>query len=399
MNCQKSEEHLLFEVSLALISLKEKYKQEKFFRRIMERTQFVPVNRNSSTNHQNLLDRKVFTKHHNLQRNQEQIKQNKQKPYMGDNSQDQDQEQTKRSQSKKNNQPNKKDSEINFKRITLDKLQEFVLTKPRPPWSSRLECFYRYNPKLIVGWKTGFADTAIHLNSNERSEKVIISKELFPIFSDLTKRNNSKRAFLRVYKSSQRGVEEFFRKVGYEGKRLGPPSAIIMIEMYGDLLCPDCATAWPVVKQVLSEYSKDVVFYFHTFPLPYHTASFHVSQATNVMVNLTNGDLTYFWRYLDDLYLHNVQQNYWNNKIADSTDNEVVDSICKFISDNYPYDYQKLLDGMSNPNRDWDTRVAWKFACAHGVYGTPTFWINGMVTSLGTTSTFEDWKGVIDPLI
>ncbi|KAJ6249436.1 hypothetical protein M0813_16856 [Anaeramoeba flamelloides] len=218
MNCQKSEDHLLFEVSLALISLKEKYKQEKFFRRVMERSQFVPIHRNSSTNYQNLLNQKGLTKMRNLQRNQEQIKQDEQKLNFDDNYKVQGQEHTKRSPIQKINQPNKKDSQLHFKRISFEELKEFVLTKPRPPWSSRLECFYRYNPELIVGWKTGFADTVIHLNSNEKPDKVIISKKLFTIFSNLTKRDDSKRAFLRVYKSSQRGVEEFFRKVGYVKK-------------------------------------------------------------------------------------------------------------------------------------------------------------------------------------
>ncbi|KAJ6239979.1 hypothetical protein M0813_24630 [Anaeramoeba flamelloides] len=101
------------------------------------------------------------------------------------------------------------------KTLSFEELNQFLHTKPRPTWSSRLECFYRYDNNLILGWKTGFADLILHTLPEEKPKKVIISKRLFTIFSNLTKVSNSKKDYLRVYKSSQRGVEEFFKKVGY----------------------------------------------------------------------------------------------------------------------------------------------------------------------------------------
>ncbi|KAJ6249095.1 hypothetical protein M0813_01694 [Anaeramoeba flamelloides] len=186
----------------------------------------------------------------------------------------------------------------------------------------------------------------------------------------------------------------------YPGKRQGDPAAPIMIEMHGDLLCPACAEAWPTMKEVLVHYGDKVVFYFHTFPLPYHTASFHVSQASNVIVKLSNNTLTYFWRYLDDLYIQSLQQQYWNDKIATLTDTEVVDEIAKYISSNYPFSYTDVINGMQDENINMDTRVAWKFACARGIYGTPMFYINGMLCSdIGSGSTLQDWEKLIDGLL
>ncbi|KAJ3444385.1 hypothetical protein M0812_10238 [Anaeramoeba flamelloides] len=99
------------------------------------------------------------------------------------------------------------------KKFTYEDLKTFLHMKPRPSWLKRLETFYLYNPQLLVGWKKNYFKSNSH--DEEKPKKIAVSKKLFRIFSNLTKKSTSKKDFLRVYKSSQRGVEEFFRKVGY----------------------------------------------------------------------------------------------------------------------------------------------------------------------------------------
>lgn len=45
--------------------------------------------------------------------------------------------------------------------------------------------------------------------------------------------------------------------------------------MFLDLLCPDCAAAWPNIKQVTDYYAENITTTIHTFPLPYHNNGQH----------------------------------------------------------------------------------------------------------------------------
>ncbi|KAJ6234926.1 hypothetical protein M0813_28903 [Anaeramoeba flamelloides] len=218
MTCQKQDEQLLFEASLALISLKEKYKREKIYQRALERSAFQSIHSNTHLVIPNMIYRQELVQMKNIQRSSQQNREisNLKK----DNVQEiQDKKVLTISKSTSDEDNNKTGEECkkiqNIKRVSLQELKEFLHVKPRPPWSSRLESFYRYDPKLIVGWKTGFADTIMHSKLKDKTHKVIISKELFTLFADLTKIADTKPAFLRVYKSSQRGVEEFFKKIGF----------------------------------------------------------------------------------------------------------------------------------------------------------------------------------------
>ncbi|KAJ6239419.1 hypothetical protein M0813_03127 [Anaeramoeba flamelloides] len=218
MSYQKNDERILFEASLALISLKEKFKQEKIYQRALERSTFQMLYGNIHLMNQNMVYGQELVEMKNVQRSNEQIKViSGLKKDSAQEINDKKVETTNKSINESDNtKTGEEDKKINdFKRVSLGELKEFLHAKPRPPWSSRLESFYRYNPKLIVGWKTGFADTFMHSNLKDKSHKVIISKDLFTEFANLTKIADTKQAFLRVYKSSQRGVEEFFKKIGF----------------------------------------------------------------------------------------------------------------------------------------------------------------------------------------
>lgn len=52
------------------------------------------------------------------------------------------------------------------------------------------------------------------------------------------------------------------------------------VEIYLDLACSDCATAWPTIREATEIYDSDVEFVFRLFPLPYHNNAFTASQVT-----------------------------------------------------------------------------------------------------------------------
>jgi hypothetical protein len=60
----------------------------------------------------------------------------------------------------------------------------------------------------------------------------------------------------------------------YSVVTLGEPSSGVRIDFFLDLVCADTKNAWPVIKEVIQTYGRDVHWQFHQFPLPYHTNAF-----------------------------------------------------------------------------------------------------------------------------
>jgi hypothetical protein len=60
----------------------------------------------------------------------------------------------------------------------------------------------------------------------------------------------------------------------YSVVTLGEPSSSVHVDFFLDLVCVDTKNAWPVMKEVIEMYGRDVHWRFHQFPLPYHTNAF-----------------------------------------------------------------------------------------------------------------------------
>jgi len=60
----------------------------------------------------------------------------------------------------------------------------------------------------------------------------------------------------------------------YSVVTIGEPSSSVRVDFFLDLVCADTKNAWPVIKEVIETYGRDVQWRFHQFPLPYHTNAF-----------------------------------------------------------------------------------------------------------------------------
>jgi protein-disulfide isomerase len=77
---------------------------------------------------------------------------------------------------------------------------------------------------------------------------------------------------------------------------------VTLIE-YGDYECPVCATFYPVVKQVVSQYFNDIKFQFRNLPLTQiHPNAFAGARAAEAA-----SDLGQFWQMHDLLYQNQSQ--------------------------------------------------------------------------------------------
>lgn len=154
--------------------------------------------------------------------------------------------------------------------------------------------------------------------------------------------------------------------------------------------------AWPVVKSVLGGYAaSDVAFTFHTFPLPYHHHAFTASEGAHVVAS--SGKPVYDW--LEAMFAN--QPSFGNSATANMTWNE-VDTLFGNLAEstkaiNIPAD--QFVASVNNPNFDEATRVSWKLSCARGVSGTPTFFVNGALSTADESWTVAQWKQLIDQLL
>lgn len=176
---------------------------------------------------------------------------------------------------------------------------------------------------------------------------------------------------------------------------IGAFDAPIVIDGFFDLLCPDCADTWPTVKQVLQAYgTKQLRLNFHTFPLPYHTYAFYANQGMHIVNDYAPGNT---WKYVDMMF--NQQSNFWNPINMDNTTNEIVTAMSSLVESSKILDAKTFSAGLQNDTLNYATRVSWKYGTSRGVTGTPTFLVNGVVTSADPSWTLADWQSLLNPIL
>ncbi len=144
----------------------------------------------------------------------------------------------------------------------------------------------------------------------------------------------------------------------------GPADAHVVIEMFLDLLCPDCKASWPTVLQVIQAYGTKIHFRIHTFPLPYHTNAFVVSQGLHVIANVTNRNSDAIFQFATKVFEN--QQMWYNDATKSMTMVQVLDSLATFAAQTGLTTKEKFLTGMASDDINFETRVSWKYTCSRG---------------------------------
>lgn len=192
----------------------------------------------------------------------------------------------------------------------------------------------------------------------------------------------------------------------YDGYTIGNSSAPIQFEAYYDLMCPDCRESWPVMKQVINHYRKDMYFILHRFPLPYHHNSYYSNWMAGVVYALgspSSGDISTaaIWKWVDAIFKN--QDSYGNGVTGNETANDLKERMGKLAISCCGISNMTAFTAAwkyHSPEEE-ATRVSWKFgAGARGISGTPTFQVNGVTVENADPSwSLEDWQKVFDPLL
>lgn len=159
----------------------------------------------------------------------------------------------------------------------------------------------------------------------------------------------------------------------------GSSSAKVTVVEFGDYQCPACGQAYPITKQMLSDYSSRINFVFRNFPLPQHQNAMIAAEAAEAA-----GAQNKFWQMHDKLY---ETQNDWSesSKPLDMFNSYAKDlglDLSKFDSEVTSNKYQsKIQQDIDDGN-------------SLSIDATPTFFINGEKTT-GVPS-YDSLKQLLD---
>ncbi|PIN84709.1 MAG: hypothetical protein COV47_05975 [Candidatus Diapherotrites archaeon CG11_big_fil_rev_8_21_14_0_20_37_9] len=163
---------------------------------------------------------------------------------------------------------------------------------------------------------------------------------------------------------------------------IGSEGAPIRIIEVGCFTCPFTKSREPIVAEMLEKYGDKVEFSFKYFPLPAHKYSFEAAEAAECA-----RDQGKFWEYKEVLFERQLE----------CTQQETTEDLTVL----YKEFAKNLSLNETEFNQCVDTRKHQPYIEAQkqenigaGIYGTPTFFINGKV--LVSPGSLEEFSKVID---
>ncbi|CAN8234512.1 unnamed protein product [Cochlearia groenlandica] len=178
------------------------------------------------------------------------------------------------------------------------------------------------------------------------------------------------------------------------GRRVDPDS--VLIEAFFDPVCPDSRDAWPPLKKALEHYGSRVTLLLHLLPLPYHDNAYVTSRALHI-VNTFKANAIF--TLLEGFFEH--QAMFYNAQTKLLSRPEVVERIVELGTVVLGNSYRHVFkSGFNDTKSDRATRVSFKYSASRGVYGTPTFYVNGFVLpDADSPLDLGGWRKIIDPLV
>jgi protein-disulfide isomerase len=137
----------------------------------------------------------------------------------------------------------------------------------------------------------------------------------------------------------------------------GNLDAELVIVEYGDYQCPYCGAAYPVLKELMSEFGSQVKFVFRNFPLS-EMHQFAKPAALAAEAAALQGK---FWEMHDAIY---ENQEYLNEKF--------LFKLAEKLNLNLP----QFKDDLEKPDLAEKIDSDFKSGIISGVNGTPSFFIN-----------------------
>ncbi|MES2953296.1 MAG: thioredoxin domain-containing protein [Patescibacteria group bacterium] len=160
----------------------------------------------------------------------------------------------------------------------------------------------------------------------------------------------------------------------------GAASPKVTLVEYGDFQCPACASYYPLVHELESEFASDLSFVFRHYPLGQHANAMPASRASEAA-----GKQGKFWEMYDLLY---TKQNEWAEK-GDAA--EQFSAYAQAIG----LDLARFGADLANTEAI-DQKIAdqKKSGDTSQVLGTPTFFVNGK--KIANPGSYAEFKTIIE---
>jgi hypothetical protein len=147
-----------------------------------------------------------------------------------------------------------------------------------------------------------------------------------------------------------------------------------------------------------------IISQIHHFALPYHTAAFELNKAL-LLISSTANDTSS--REAEELKFNFVTAVYDNQDVISNSAlaNVASKDIPKIIFDNYvakvnPKLSEQIYNTAMSGRQLWDeARQTFKYATTRAVFGTPTFFVNGVQIYNGGSYGSQDWVALFTQLL
>jgi len=175
------------------------------------------------------------------------------------------------------------------------------------------------------------------------------------------------------------------------GYTLGNEEAPVHLDAYFDFLCPYSAVAYPTIKSLISSYAPTKLKFTMTiFPLPYHHNAFFAAQSGAVVAHFGKD----IWKWTELIFQNQAQ--WFNYASMNLTSTQVIDGMADLA---VQCGVTKEQFNKQFPLVEQECRAAYSVTSAHGVYGTPLFYINGAFQWADSKTTEQQWQNIINNVL
>jgi protein-disulfide isomerase len=182
----------------------------------------------------------------------------------------------------------------------------------------------------------------------------------------------------------------------YPGFLWGPDPAQVHLEVYADPLCPECRVIWPTLQTLLARYPTQLSVRVHLVNLPYHTWSFYTVRAVYALKAISPDSAK---KMIEALYADGDQDKFSNSALQDVPESKIPEHFADYVSNKFKVDRAAYLQKFQDPVARSEASATFGFGATHSVDGTPTVFLNGVATELGTDTPMSTWTRVIDDLL
>ena len=189
--------------------------------------------------------------------------------------------------------------------------------------------------------------------------------------------------------------------------------AKVIVDVWFDLTCSDSGDLWNDYWRTLMQYVQQeqlpVQFRIFNFPLPYHISAFEQLKAYLILKELDKkdnnnssaGKSRYAYEFMDRTFSH--QYPIFDSAVKGLNQSQIQ----ALIYDTYvaPMKIENVLTrtvfmSKINSGAVWDHgRRVFKLATSNGIFGTPQFKINGVLSQHTDSFTMQDWLDLFKQLI